>query len=504
MSQTLVRNAVETEGFLYSAMLVSNEPLPLRGLGPRTRLGGLDSGALGAADVAAQSVSAMAPCGAATAIPVLVAAQGSPVVASMAIAFAITLVVSWLVRGFARRVPAAGSLYTCAAIGVGPMSGFITAGALLLGYLGTGMFAVTESSSFALRLASAAGMTAHGSLVAIGALGFAVASGLVLVRGIRLSARVSLVTEAVAVLLVVVVSVWLLCHGDGRPLLDSVLEPAPDLGRLAGGIAVAMTAFVGFESATVLSVETRAPLRTVPAAVRGSLLVGGSVVLLATLAQAESLSGATTRSWFETLAASPGGRMLVPAVYLAATLSFFACALASTTAAARVLLSLAREGVLPEALGHTDLRSKAPTVGIAVCTAAVFGLPFAVSAVGADPTAVCGALVAGAVGGYLLAYAALAGAMPLMLRRLGEPSRAVWVLGPACALVLTAVVTGFWGLTVAGPSWSGSAVSAAWMLLWAALGYWVRSRRPDAFASIGAHSGTVRSSVWRGYLRRSP
>jgi len=485
-------------------MLVSDQPLPLRGLGPRTRLGGLDKGALGAADVAAQSVSAMAPCGAATAIPVLVAAQGGPVVASMATAFAITLVVSWLVRGFARRVPAAGSLYTCAAIGIGPMSGFLTAGALLLGYLGIGMFAVTESSSFALRLASAAGMTAHGWLVAVGALGFAVASGLVLVRGIRLSARVSLVTEAVAVLLVVAVSVWLLCHGDGHLLQDSALLPVPDVDRLAGGIAVAMTAFVGFESATVLSVETRAPLRTVPAAVGGSLLVGGAVVLLATLAQAESLSGATPTSWFQTLAASPGGRMLVPAVYLAATLSFFACALASTTAAARVLLSLAREGVLPEVLGHTDLRSKAPTVGIAVCTAAVFGVPFAVSAFGADPTAVCGSLVVGSVCGYLLAYAALAGAMPLMLRHLGEPSRVVWVVGPACAVLLAAVVAGFWGLTVAGPSWSGAAVSAIWMLLWAAVGYWVRGRRPDAFASIGAHSGTVRSSVWRGYLRGSP
>jgi len=47
-------------------------------------------------------------------------------------------------------------------------------------------------------------------------------------------------------------------------------------------------------------------------------------------------------------------------------------------------------------------------------------------------------------------------------------------------------------------------VFAAMFLLWAAVGYWVRRRRPEAFASIGAHSGTVRSSVWRGYLRSAP
>ncbi|WP_155924533.1 APC family permease [Mycolicibacterium sp. CBMA 234] len=482
-------------------MLISERRASLGGLGPRTRLGGLDRGALDAADVAAQSVSAMAPCGAATAIPVLVAGQRGPVVLSMAIAFSLALVVCWLVRGFARRVPAAGSLYTCAAVGLGPMSGFVTAGALLLGYLGIGMFAVTETSAFWLRLASEVGMTAHGWLVAAAALGFAVLSGVVLVRGIRLSARVSLVTETVAVLLVVAVSVWLLLHGDARRLHDAVLAPIPDLGRLASGVAVAIAAFVGFESATVLSVETRAPLRTVPAAVRGSLLVGGSVVLLATLAQAETLSGSLTDSWFQALAADPGGQMLVPAVYLAAALSFFACALASTTAAARVLLSLAREGVLPAALGHTDLRSKAPTVGIWLCTAIVFGVPFAVSACGADAAAVCGSLVASAVCGFVLSYAALAGAMPAMLRRLGEPSRVAWVVGPACALALAAVLAGFWGLTLASPSWIGAAASMAWMLLWAGLGWWVRRSRPDAFASMGAHAGTVRSSVWRGYLR---
>ncbi|MDX1876640.1 APC family permease [Mycolicibacterium sp. 141076] len=490
----------ETAGFLYSAMLTDNQ-VPLHGLGPRTRLGGLDRGALGAADVAAQSVSAMAPCGAAAAIPLLVAAQGGPVVLSMAIAFALALVVSWLVRGFARRVPAAGSLYTCAAVGVGPLSGFVTAGALLLGYLGIGMFAVTETSAFWLRLVSAVGMTAHGWMVAVAALGFAALSGVVLVRGIRISARVSLVTETVAVLLVVAVAVWLLCHGDERRLHDAVLAHTPDLGRLASGVAVAMTAFVGFESATVLAVETRNPLRTVPAAVRGSLLVGGAVVLLATLAQAETLSGTTPNSWFQALNADPGGRALVPAMYLAAALSFFACALASTTAAARVLLSLAREGVLPAALGHTDLRSKAPTVGIWLCTATVFGVPFAVSAFGADAEAVCGSLVAGAVCGFLLAYAALAGAMPAMLRRLGEPSRVAWVVGPACALVLTAVLAGFWGLTVTGPLWAGAVTSAVWMGAWTAIGLRVRARRPDAFASMGAHAGTVRSSVWRGYLR---
>ncbi|MHA7665146.1 APC family permease [Mycolicibacterium sp. HS_4_1] len=482
-------------------MVISDNPPPLHDLGPRTRLGGLDRGALGAADVAAQSVSAMAPCGAAAASPMLVAAQGGPVVASTAIAFALALIVSWLVRGFARRVPAAGSLYTYAAVGVGPVAGFVTAGALLLGYLGIGMVAVTESSAFALRLASAAGLTAHGWLVAAGALGFAVASGVVLVRGIRLSARVALVTETIAVGLVVVVAGWLLWHGDVRRLHDSVLAPIPDLGHLAGGVAVAMAAFAGFETATVLSVETRAPLRTVPAAIRGSLLLGGPVVMLATLTQAGTLSQIPTDSWFGALAADPGGRMLVPALYLATTLSSFACALAFTTAAARVLLSLAREGVLPAALGHTDLRSKAPTVGIWVCTAIVFGVPFAMSACGADPAAACGSLMAGAVCGYLLAYAALAGAMPAMLRRLGEPSRVALVIGPACALVLTATVAEFWGLTIAGPFWIGAVAATAWMLLWAAAGWRLRSSRPNAFASIGAHAGTVRSSVWRGYLR---
>ena len=138
-----------------------------------------------------------------------------------------------------------------------------------------------------------------------------------------------------------------------------------------------------------------------------------------------------------------------------------------------------------------------------VVAATVFGVPFAMSACGADPAAACGSLMAGAVCGYLLAYAALAGAMPAMLRHLGEPSRVALVIGPACALVLTAMVAEFWGLTITGPFWIGAVAAMAWMLLWAAAGWRLRSSRPDAFASIGAHAGTVRSEVWRGYLRGS-
>ena len=124
------------------------------------------------------------------------------------------------------------------------------------------------------------------------------------------------------------------------------------------GVAVATCGIIGFESAATLSVEAKRPLRTIPRAINASLLVGAVVVLIATLAQA---GGATVLDGIsalgegnvDVLTESIGASWVAPLVNLGVCASFLACALASTTALTRTLLSLARESVLPSRLGYT-------------------------------------------------------------------------------------------------------------------------------------------------------
>ncbi|MFK4980079.1 APC family permease, partial [Klebsiella pneumoniae] len=55
---------------------------------------------------------------------------------------------------------------------------------------------------------------------------------------------------------------------------------------LAAGAVVALTAFVGFESAATLGVESVAPLRNVPRAITGTVVISGAVYVLAAVTQA--------------------------------------------------------------------------------------------------------------------------------------------------------------------------------------------------------------------------
>ena len=87
-------------------------------------------------------------------------------------------------------------------------------------------------------------------------------------RGIRLSASVTLLVESVSIVLVVAVLVVLLVVTVAVARPAEAFSPAVYPGSLGLGVVVAMSAFVGFESATTLGVEAHRPLRTVPQAVR--------------------------------------------------------------------------------------------------------------------------------------------------------------------------------------------------------------------------------------------
>src|SRR6202041_1720648 len=131
------------------------------------------------------------------------------------------------------------------------------------------------------------------------------------------------------------------------------------------GMVLALFSFVGFESATALGAEARNPLRTIPRAVLQSAIGLGVLFVVCAYAEVMGFRGLPTTlvqsaAPFHVLAQQMGVSALGVAVDGGATLSMFACVLACITAAARVLLLMAYNGLTPAGLSRTHDRNETP------------------------------------------------------------------------------------------------------------------------------------------------
>jgi len=421
-------------------------PEPVLGFADRSPVDGLDRRSVGFADVLAQSVSAVAPAAAATTIPLLIASAGGSPVWALASGMLIALLVASTVNQFTKRIAATGSLYTFVSRGLGRTASFVTGVALLVGYGFISMFALAGAGYYLQILlgdlwpAAASTTLSAGVLIAI----MAVVCAVVLARGIRVSTRVTLLVESVSVVIILVL-VGALLYRNGPTVDWSVLSLAGTTPTtFAVGAALALTAFVGFESASTLGVEARRPFANIPRAIFRTVIVAGLLYLVSSFSQVVGFAAlgrglSTSTSPVNDLAAAYGigGLGLLLDVSIAA--SFLACAIASITALVRVLFSMGREGLLPSALGRTHDRYRTPFVAV-VISVPVLTLSVVVTiALTGSVWRAMEILIVGAAGGYITAYTLACIAAPVFLHRIGELT--VWsTLRAAAAAILLSVV----------------------------------------------------------------
>src|SRR5882757_3235523 len=201
----------------------------LRGQSP---MAGLDRRNLGPMQVFAQSVSGAAPAAAMAVIPAIVAASaGSATIWSLAIATGLALLVAGCIGQFTRRMAAAGSLYSLTAKGLGAGPALLCGTGLMVGYSLLGMGSLTGAAMQTAALLARLGLPGAGS-PAVAAVLVVLLAGLVAactVRGVRLSAGVVLLVEALSItLMLVVFGVLLVSHGiapDTRQLSPSAWPP---------------------------------------------------------------------------------------------------------------------------------------------------------------------------------------------------------------------------------------------------------------------------------------
>ncbi len=404
---------------------------------------GLRKGVLGPIETLAQSVSAMAPSTSASlTIPLVFAYAGSTTWFVYLLATGSMLLVGFCISRFARLSASPGSLYTYTANTLPPAFGVAAAWGLLLAYLATGASVAGGALYYATVLS---GQFFHWAPPAIPTLAVVCAvAGLIAYRDVKLSAEIMLWIEAVSVGLIVIVLVLLPVH-IGLQLDTSQFQlKGISFRSLGPALVLSIFSFVGFEGATTLGGEVRDPLRTIPRAVlQCALLAGGFFMLcaysevLGFRGQSAALSSST--SPLHMLAAKAHVSPLGVAIDCGAFISMFACVLACATAAARVLLRMAHDGLLPAALGRTNQRHGTPGAAVALSIALMLGATVAMAVRGETGSTMYDLLGSLSVFGFLTAYALVALALPFARRALGQHSHvlaAVSVLTVAVILMI--------------------------------------------------------------------
>lgn len=463
----------------------------LLGLRSRSPVHGLDRRNLGPVEVLAQSVSCAAPAAAMATVPAIVAATAGPATLwSFVVATVLALLIGTCIGQFTRRMAVAGSLYSLTAKGLGPGAALASAGALLVGCGVLVMAAVTGAAIYLdyllARLGAPPGGVAAGAAVAV-----TLGAGALVLLGVRLSARVVLLVETVSITIIIVV-LGVLLLGPGAGPLAAPPGPDPGLAGVAAGVLPALGAFIGFEAATALGVEARRPYVTVPRAVLVTAGVVGLLSLFAALTQVTTTGAGTGPPQPLVVLAAHDTPWLAAALDLGIVASFFACTVATGNVLVRVLFSMARDGVVPVALGATHPRYRTPHVAILAGLPAAGAVPVAMLAGGMPGGGVLTLLLTVASAGYLIAYLLVCLAAPLFLRRIGELT-APPVVATAVIVPILLVVSGAYVATAIG----GPVPAVLGVLLLAGLAWYavLRIRRPDRLRGIGVYDETSAGDV---------
>ena len=409
---------------------------------------GLHAGVLGPMETLAQSVSAMAPSTSASlTIPLVFALAGNATWFVYLLATGATLLVGFCVSRFARRSASPGSLYSYAADTLPPVFGVVAAWGLLLAYIATGASVAGGALYYAGVLWQQFFHWAKWMPQAPPALPTLIvvcaAAAFVAYRDVKLSAELMLWIEVVSVSLILIVLAVMVFRFGFQFDMDQFRLKGVSMAALGPALVLAMFSFVGFESATTLGGEAKEPLKTIPRAVLQCAILAGVFFMLCSYSEVLGFKGESSKlsdsaSPLHLLAAKAGISLLGVGIDIGAAVAMFACVLACTTAAARVLMRMAHGALLPAVLERTSKRQGTPGVAVALSAGLMFAATAALSLRGVAGSDMYDWLGSLSVFGFLTAYALVAAALPFARRALGQHSH--WVAGISVVTVLVMIL----------------------------------------------------------------
>jgi amino acid transporter len=416
----------------------------------------------------------------------------------LACLIAILVVASGIVE-MARELPSAGAFYTYVSRGLGPRAGFITGGLMFVAYalLPPGELGLIGSYVQS-TLRTEAGIDVPWWLI-----GLVPAAAMIVlaVEGIRASLRTALILFATEVGVVVLLAIIVVGHGGRHGLSLHPLSPTASphgVQGLATGFVFAALSFVGFEAAATLGDEVRDPRRLVPRAILLSSALVGLIYVFCVWAEVNGLgrtatnrlTGAST-PWND-LAATYASWLKWP-VIIASVSSMFAVMINSANGIARILNTMAREGLLPRPLAAVDPRRLTPARATLVTGAFAIGAALVVGAIAgglSDP--VGGSNVYGYLGflltlGVLPVYALTNLAVARYFARAGRFNPVRHGLLPLLGVgLMVALVVGQIVEQTAAPYTWLPWVIVAWVAAVAAGAVWLARTRPHELQRAGA------------------
>jgi len=409
-----------------------------------SRDSGLRHNILSPLETLSQSISAIAPTTSpALTVPLVFALAGNGTWLAYALAGLATLLMAVCIARFARTSASPGSLYKYATDSLPALGGRTAGWALLLAYTAAAVSVVGGFINYALVLVPAL----HAVPAPLLALIPIAASTWFAYRDVQASARLMLWIEATSVSMIALVILALIFRNGPRLDVPQATLHAVTPSGVRLGVILALFSFVGFESATTLGHEARNPLRTIPRADIQSAILSG--VFLLTCCYTEVLGfrqihqdlGAS-QAPFRALSALAHIPIFGPLIDIGAFVSMFACTLACITAAARVLLKMAHDGIAPAALGRAHSTHETPHLAVLAVALVVLLISLALTARGISGADIYGYMGSLSVYGFITAYFLVAAALPVYLRRRAQLTPAALSLSAAAALAMLLAMAG--------------------------------------------------------------
>jgi amino acid transporter len=328
------------------------------------------------------------------------------------------IVVGLNIARLAKRIPAAGASFLYVSRTLGPSAGLPTAWAMMLGYLFTSIALVVATAMFFQDFLTGIGV----SLVIPNVVLFLVVGVAVwffAYRDIKMSSQLALALEAVSVVLIIAVCFVIWDHyGFAMDPKQIHLEGAT-LGGAGPAIVFAIFSFVGFESCTTLGKETRNAGNILPKVVLATAIFAGIFFVFTTFVtvigfadDADKL-GASAKPLSDI--SSGITATVATLVYIGATISCFACALAHLNAFGRMLFSLGRYQFVHKSMGfvHTEHRTPHLALTLGAVTGFIIAAVFSKQA----ETDLIGYFGTIATFGFIFNYLLCSVCAPILLRR---------------------------------------------------------------------------------------
>ena len=395
------------------------------------------------------------------------------------------LIVALNIAKLSGRIPAAGAFFVYISRSLGPSYGMLAGWAMLAAYIFTAMALTIATSIFVKTFFSSIGVT----LAVPNIVMYLIVSLLIWLlatRDIRISARIGLTMEAISVVIILAVIVVTLSHFNFAPDAKQLSLQGANFGGIAQAIVFAIFSFVGFESAASLGKETRNPKTTIPRAIVWTAISSGIFFVVTTYVitqgfadNATALGGSAAPLGDITNAI---GKWMTAPVYFGATISSFACALASLNAFGRMLFSLGRYQFVHSSMGLVHDKRKTPFFALTV--GAVINFVVCAVFAGQPETNTFGWYGTLASYGFIIVYFMCSVSAPVLLKKTGELKAGDVVIGALGAVFMVGSLVGSVYPVPAAPYNYFPYAFAVYMVLGFVWYSFMKAKKPQILAGI--------------------